>query len=342
MSPKGRFRILALMHPSLVPPDDIATLDEQAAYAVKTEYDVVSTLRAIGHDVQALGVADELLPIRRAAETWKPHVVFNLLEEFHGWREFDQHVASYLELLHLPYTGCGPRGLMLARDKALAKEILAFHRVRSPRFFVVPRGRRVRRPAAIAFPLIVKSLTEESSEGIAQASVVDDDSRLDERVRFIHDSVGSDALVEQYIAGRELYVGVMGFERPVVFPPWELLFENLAPGAVAIATSRVKHDSRYQEERGIMQEEARLEPALAGRIARVAHRIYKLLRLDGYARLDFRLAPDGVPYFLEANPNPDIARSEEFAAAAEARGIDYETLLDRIVTQGMRARRQPR
>ncbi len=334
-------RILALMHPTLVPPDDPASPGEHDDAEFKTEYDVVSTLRAAGHEVRTLGVADELVPIRRAAEDWRPHVVFNLLEEFHGWREFDQHVVSYLELLRLPYTGCGPRGLMLARDKPLAKQILAYHRIRSPRFFVAPRGRRARRPAALAFPLIVKSVSEEASEGISQASVVDSDARLAERVRFIHESVGSDALVEQFIAGRELYVGVMGFERPVVFPPWELLFENLAPGAIAIATSRVKHDARYQEERGIMQAEAELEPRLVALITKVSRRIYKLLRLDGYARLDYRLSAEGVPYFLEANPNPDIARSEEFASAAEARGMDYETLLDRIVKQGIRARRQP-
>lgn len=342
--PKARLRILALMHPSLVPPDDLAALGTQAAYDIKTEFDVVSTLRAAGHEVHTLGVADELLPIRRAVEEFRPHVVFNLLEEFHGRREFDQHVVSYLELLRVPYTGCGPRGLMLSRDKALAKQILAYHRIRSPKFFVAPRSRRsstARRPKALEFPLIVKSLTEESSEGISQASVVDDDERLAERVAFIHEAVGSDALVEQYIDGRELYVGVMGFERPVVFPPWELLFANLAPGAVAIATSRVKHDARYQEERGILQAEAELDPAVVARIARVSRRIYKVLYLDGYARLDFRLAADGEPYFLEANPNPDVARSEEFASAAEARGIDYEALLDRIVHQGMRAQRQP-
>ncbi len=339
MSGPRKLRILVLLHPTLVPPEDTAGLGERDAFEMKTEFDVVSTLRASGHDVRTLGVLDELLPIRRAVEDWHPHVVFNLLEEFLGRREFDQHVVSYLELLGVPYTGCGPRGLMLARDKSLAKQILAYHRIRSPRFFVARRKHRVRRPRALGFPLIVKSLTEEASMGISQASVVDSDERLVERVGFIHDTIGSDAIVEQFIAGRELYVGIFGFERPVVFPPWELLFENLAPGALAIATAKVKHDPRYQEERGIFQEESQLPTEVVTRIAHTTRRIYRVLALDGYARIDYRLAPDGSLYFLEANPNPDIARSEEFASAAEARGIGYEALLDRLVRQGMRAQR---
>ena len=335
-------RILVLMHPSLVPPEPGTSLDLRAAYELKTELDVVSTLRENGHEVRTLGVLDELLPIRRQVEAWKPHVVFNLLEELRGLREFDQHVVSYLEVLGVPYTGCGPRGLMLARDKALSKQIVGFHRIKAPRFFVVRRRRRVRRPAALGFPLIVKSLTEEASLGISQASIVDSDARLAERVAFIHDTIGSDAIAEQFIAGRELYVGVLGFERPLVLPPWELLFENLAPGAAAIATARVKHDPRYQEERGIFQREAQLAPELVRQLARITRRVYRVLALDGYARVDYRLAPDGTAYFLEANPNPDIAKSQEFASAAEARGLDYPVLLERIARQGMAALRPGR
>lgn len=178
--------------------------------------------------------------------------------------------------------------------------------------------------------------------GIAQASIVDSDERMQERVAFIHGTIDSDAIVEQFIAGHELYVGTMGFERPTVFPPWELLFENLAPGAAAIATAKVKHNPRYQEERGIFQREAELPDELIAHISRVTRRIYRVLGLDGYARIDFRLAADGTPYFLEANPNPDIARSEEFASAAEARGLDYPAMLDRLVRQGMSALRRGR
>jgi len=336
MTRRRRLRVLMLTHPDLVPPRSLRGTSERERYAWKTEYDIVACLRGLGHDVRPLGVRDALLPIRRTVEEWKPHIVFNLLEEFHGLGELDQHVVSYLELLRVPYTGCNPRGLVLARDKALSKKILAYHRIRAPGFSVVRRGHRVRRPRALAYPLIVKSLTEEASLGIAQASVVDSDAKLEERVQFIHESIMSDAIVEEYIEGRELYVGVVGNERPKVFPPWELLFENLSPGAAPIATARVKHDPEYQKKRGINQQPADLDDDEAAHVTRTTRRIYRALSIDGYARIDYRLREDGALYFLEANPNPEVARSEEFASAAEEAGLPYERLIERIISLGLR------
>jgi len=327
-----RLRILVLMHPSLVPPDSMKGYSEKESYDWKTEYDVVSTLRRMRHEVRKLGVQDELLPIREAVEEWKPHVVFNLLEEFHGISEFDSHVVSYLELLRVPYTGCNPRGLMLARGKALSKKLVHYHRIHVPAFTVVPRGQRPRRPRSMDFPLIVKSLTEEASLGIAQASVVENDDRLEERVRFIHERVASDAIVEQFIEGRELYVGVIGNHRLQVLPVWELKFENLPAGAAMIATARVKHDPDYQEKRGIFQEPAEdLSETQIASIQRTTKRIYRTLELDGYARIDYRMTEDGTLYFLEANPNPDIATTNEFASAAEEAGMKYRDLLRKII-----------
>ena len=331
-----KLRVLVLMHPSLVPPDDLSDLDPKEAFECKTEYDVVSNLRRLGHVVHPLGVQDELRPIRQAVERVHPHIVFNLLEEFHGLREFDQHVVSYLELLRIPYTGCNPQGLVLARGKALSKKLLAYHRIRTPAFAVFPRGRKVRRPRSLALPLFVKSLTEESSLGIAQASIVDSDERLTERVAFIHDNIGTDAIAEQFIEGRELYVGMLGNRRLQVLPVWELIFTNLPPGAAAIATARVKHDPAYQEKRGIFQQPAAgLAPSLVGHIERTSRRIYRLLQLDAYARIDYRLREDGALFFLEANPNPEIAESEEFASAAAAAGITYPALLQRLLSLGL-------
>jgi D-alanine-D-alanine ligase len=165
-----RSRVLVLLHPDLVPPDDLKGYSEKEIHVWKTEYDVVSTLRGSGHDVRPLGVQDELKPIRDAVEEFKPDVVFNLLEQFHGEAAYDQNVASYLELLQIPYTGCNPRGLMLARGKALSKKLLSYHRIPAPNFAVFAKRRRIRRPARLAFPLIVKSVSEDASIGIAQAS----------------------------------------------------------------------------------------------------------------------------------------------------------------------------
>src|SRR5690606_19560 len=154
-------------------------------------------------------------------ENFKPDIVFNLLEEFHGETLYAQNVVSLLELLRVPYTGCNPRGQMLARGKDLSKKLLKYHRVPVPAFAVFPIGRKVRRPGRLKFPLIVKSLSEDASRGIAQASVVDSDEKLNERVAFIHKRIKTAAIAEEYIDGREIYVGVIGNDRLQVLPVWE-------------------------------------------------------------------------------------------------------------------------
>jgi D-alanine-D-alanine ligase len=331
-----RLRVLVLLHPDLVPPDSLKGFSESEINQWKTEYDVVTTLRAAGHEVRPLGVQHELRPIRDEVESWKPHVVFNLLEQFHGEAVYDQNVASYLELLRIPYTGCNPRGLVLARGKDLSKKLLAYHRVPLPAFAVFPMRRKVKRPARLGLPLIVKSLSEDGSYGISQASVVDSDEKLAERVHFIHERIGTAAIAEQYIEGRELYVGVLGNERLRVLPIWELEFGTMAQGGRPIATEKLKHDLDYQERHGTNVGPAKdLSPQLSSGIQKVAKRIYRTLELDGYARIDFRLSADGIPYYIEANPNPEIAQVEEFAAAARHDGLEYTELLHRIVALGI-------
>src|SRR5688572_14048084 len=193
-----RLRILVLMHEDLVPPDPLNGQDVTGA-EWKTEYDVVSTLRKLGHDVKPLGIKSDLGVLRSAIEDWKPHIAFNLLEEFDGVAVYDQNVVSYLELLHVPYTGCNPRGLMLARDKSLARKLLAYHRIPSPDFAVVGIDRKPVLPRRLSYPLIVKSLTYEASAGISQASVVENEEQLAKRVKFIHETLFTPAIVEQYI-----------------------------------------------------------------------------------------------------------------------------------------------
>ena len=252
MKPKRKkLRVVVLLHPSMMPPENLRGYSEKELFDWKTEIDVITTLRELGHEVRPLAVADELTPIGTLVEEWKPDIAFNLLEEFLGRQEFDHHVVSYLELMQLPYTGCHPRGLVLSRDKALSKKLLAFHHMTVPKFATFPRGRRVQRPKGLEFPLIVKSLVHEASLGISQASIVDSDERLRERVEFIHKRNGTDAIAEQYIDGRELYAGIIGTTRLEVLPVWELVFENLPPGAVPIATAHVKHNPEYQKRRGI-------------------------------------------------------------------------------------------
>ena len=333
----NKLRVLALMHRHLVPPDVIEEGTDITAAPWRTEYDVVSTLTAMGHEVRPLPVHDDLGDIRRASEEWKPHISFNLLEGFDDVTIFDQNVVSHLELLKLSYTGCNPRGLLLARDKSLSKKLLAYHRIHVPESEVFRIGRPIRRPKRLTFPLIVKSLTQEASIGISQASVVESDEKLKERVAFIHDSIGTAAIVEQYIEGRELYVGILGNQALQALPVWELFFKNMPDGAKRIATDRVKWSVKYQKKYGIDSgPTVDLPDAKINEIQHLCKRAYRALELSGYARIDLRLDEAGNVWVLEANPNPQIARGEDFAASAEKQGVTYEALLQRIINLGLR------
>lgn len=332
-----KMRVLALMHKDLVPPDDTTKLAEEQIEPFKTEHHVVSTLERLGHEVRPLGVDSDLAVLRRAIEEFKPDIVFNILEEFAGQAVYDQNVVSYLELLRVPYTGCSPKGMVLARDKALSKKILSYHRVPVPDFVVFPIGRKFRPPKRLKYPLFVKSLIEEASLGIAQASVVNSEAKLHERVQFIHERIGTDALVEQFIEGREFYVGILGNERLQLFPIWELLFTKADEDIPVIATAKVKWDRNYQKKYGV---ETRLAESLPESIPLKIHnlckRVFRALELRGYARIDLRMTPDGRIYVLEANPNPQLARDEDFAESAKAGGMAYDQLLQRILQLGMR------
>jgi D-alanine-D-alanine ligase len=332
---KKGLRIIVLVREGLVPPESIEGLTESEIQPWKTEYDVISTLRKMGHEAFPIGLYDDLGIIRKALEESSPHLVFNLLEEFHGYAVYDQHVVSFLELMKQPYTGCNPRGLTLAHDKALSKKILAFHRIQVPSFAVFPVGRKVRRPKSLKFPILVKSLSEEGSAWISQASLVHDDEKLAERVSLVHRQTNTPAIAEQYIDGREIYVGVIGNQRLQTYTPWELIINKLPEGAHYIATSKLKWDQEYQEKVGVVTQAASLTPELQKRFDHISKRIYRILSLSGYARLDYRLTEDGQIYLLEANPNPDIRCNEDFSDAAEHCGVKYDSLLQKIINLGL-------
>jgi len=330
-----RLRILVLMHEDLVPPRTIRGLKYSEIAPYKTEFDVVQTLREIGHEALPLGVRTDLGVIRDAQAAFRPHIAFNLLEEFHGVAVYDQAVVSCLELMRAPYTGCNPRGLMIAHDKAMTHKILAYHKVPTPQFVVIPRGRTARRPRGLAFPLFVKSTVEEASLGITRESIVHSDRKLRERVAYVHDQIGSDALCEEFIEGRELYVGVMGNGRAQTLPVWELQFRNAAEDDPRIATAKVKWDESYQRRQGIESGPADLPERTARRIAALCKRVYRVLGLTGYARIDLRLNSAGQPVVLEVNPNPQLAYGEDFADSAAAAGMAYPALIQRIVDLGL-------
>ena len=333
-----KLRILVLVHEDLVPPDTLKGYTDKEIVEWKTEYDVISTLRDMGHEVIPMGVFDDLGKIRRAIRDYNPHIAFNLLEEFHGNSLYDYHIASYMELLRLPYTGCNPRGLMLAHDKALSKKLLTYHRIRTPHFATFPLGRKVRVPRHLRFPLIVKSLVEEGSYGLSQASVVYNEDKLVERVHYLHERLDTPVLAEEYIDGREMYIPVIGNQRLQVLPVLELVFGDLPEDAHHIATSRVKWDWSYQDEHKIKVVVPKLSSQLIARLTTLGKRIYKILGLSGYARIDLRVTEDEKIFVLEANANPDIGYGEEMSLAGEAADLSYEQLLQKILNLGLNYR----
>jgi D-alanine-D-alanine ligase len=329
----SKHRILLLVHKTLVPPSDVRGLLPSALDEFRTERDVLLALRRRGHEVRVIGVGDGLTELRETIAAWRPKLVFNLLDEFAGIISYDHYIVAYLELLRQRYTGCNPRGMMLSRDKVLAKRVLATHGITTPAFRLFPFGRRFREPAQLTFPLFVKSATEDASLGIAHASLVVDARGLRERVQFIHEQVESDALVEDYIDGRELYVGVLGNSRLTTLPPWEMRFGT---SRARVATRKAKWNRQYQAKHGIETGKATdLSGTAQKELPRIAKTAYRALHMSGFARMDFRLRGDGRLFLLEANANPNLSNGEDLADAAKAAGMSYTALVERVVQLGL-------
>ncbi len=182
----------------------------------------------------------------------------------------------------------------------------------------------------------MKSLTEEGSAGISGASVVHDDVKLRERVEFIQRTTNSTALAEEFIEGREIYVGVMGNDRVTVLPAWEFAMTKKEEGAPLIASDRAKWDPKYQRQVGLKTGPAKLSKKMQIKLSDLSKEIYRLLGMSGYARLDYRLTEEGDAYLLEANPNPQIAKDEDFALSAKHIGIGYDELIEQLMQFGIK------
>ncbi len=334
-----KLRVIMVVHYTLVPPDDLHDPTDPRMEKYRTEYDVKTALLQLGHEVHVVGVYDDLAPIRKVIEEWKPHIAFNLLEDFAGNSAFDYYVVSYFAMMRIPYTGCNPRGMLLARDKALTKMILTYHRIGVPGFDVFPLGKKISRRRKFSYPLIVKSLMEEGSVGIAKASYVENETQLRERVTLIHEKLNGDAIAEEYIDGRELYVTLLGNAKLEVLPIRELEFGDTETGTPHMATYKVKWDDKYRERWKIEYQFARNLPnGMAERVAHLCKRVYHLLDMNGYGRIDLRVTAEGEIYVLEANPNPGIARDEDCTLSAIKSGLSYEDFIQRIVQLGLTAR----
>ena len=297
-----------------------------------TEADVLCALRRLGHTVDTLAVFDSVTAVTDKIVAFEPDVVFNLCMSLHDDRRHEPNIPALLDLLRVRYSGARPETIMLCKDKALAKKILHYHRVRVARFVVSPRRRPLRKLARFVFPAFVKPVGAEASDGISQASFARDEAEALDRARFIHDKLDSDALIEEYIVGRELYVGVMGAKRLTVLPTRELFFGNVPDDVPKFATFKAKWDDAYRKKWGIRNGPAApLPDGVPEQLAKVARTVCRALKISGFARLDIRLTEAGEIVVLEANPNPSLAMEDDYAKAAAAAGIDYDTLIQKIV-----------
>ncbi|UCD49857.1 MAG: hypothetical protein JSW27_20300 [Phycisphaerales bacterium] len=329
-----QLNIVVLVDPVTIPPDD-PHFHKQPEKPI-TEFHVCEALRILGHRVTVLGAEYDIAAVAQALTEETPDLVFNLTEQFCGDRRLDKNIAALLELLDIPFTGAGAVGLMLARDKGLCKQILTLHKIRVPNFIALPPRRAIRIPRRLPYPMVVKPAFEDSSEGLSNASVVYDPDALQERAAFIHERWKQPAIAEEYIEGRELYVSVIGNQRLTVLPPRECCFNAEGDQGPVILTYRCKWDDDYREKWKITFGFAELDDMILRNIERVCKRAYRALQLQDYGRMDLRLTPDNRLVILEANPNPDIAYGEEVAEAADRVGIDYESLIDKIVHLALR------
>lgn len=303
------------------------------------EADVITSLRALGHEVETLAVYDNVRDMFDRISTFAPDVVFNMCETFFLDRAHEPNIPGLLDLMKVRYTGAGPEALMLCRDKALAKKLLAFHRVRVASGVVSSRARPLRKLRRFRFPAFVKPLGEEGSNGISLASFAKTEAEAIERANFIHQRFQCDALIEEYIEGRELTVGVLGNPRPLAFPPREIFFGKAEgdESAPRFTTQRAKWDDAYRRKWRIRNGDA--DPLPAGvpeRLAKTARMAYRILKVRGVVRLDVRLTDEGEIVVIEVNPNPSLAKTDDFAMGAAAAGLDYPALIQRILDNALR------
>ncbi len=297
-----------------------------------TEADVLATLKRLGHEVETLGIFDDVLAIVETVKRFAPDVVFNLTESFHSNRANEPNIPALLELMKVRYTGAKADGIILCKDKVLAKKVLLYHRVRVPHFVISPQSRPLKRLRRFVFPAFVKPVGEESSDGIAKASFAKSEEEALERARFIHEKFQCDALIEEYIDGRELYLSVMGNNKLTVFPPREIFFEQIPEDEPKFATFKAKWDEAYRKKWGIRNGPAReLPPGLDKKLVRLARKVYRALKVQGLGRIDIRLTAAGEIMVIEANPNPSLAHDEDFAQAAASAGLEYDALIQKIL-----------
>jgi len=329
---KKRHKVLVLFDTAGTPPADQDFTKEMKTDDWAAEAHVIDALKKLGHEVRTIGVWDEPGMIIDEIKANPPDIVFNLTEHFNAVSAYDRNVAGLLEMMGVPYTGSSPTGLTLCKNKGMAKELLAYHKIRVPNFAIFSPGATIKKPPHLNFPLFIKPAEEEASYGISQDSFVETDEAFEERIRFIHERMNQTALAEEYIAGREIYVSLIGNERLRVFPLREVIFTEVPEDQPKFSTFKAKWDDAYRKRWGIQNVFAEPFPdGVVQRMSRMCKAVYRALRIRGYGRIDLRVTPEGEIVILEANPNPNLDRDDEFAQSAMKAGLNYERMIQRIL-----------
>ena len=302
----------------------------------KTDIEAIrDALRALGHEPAVLAVDGRPQTLTKIARDTSD-LYFNLVESYGGDDTKEMHFAAFLDLVGKRYTGASPAASYLAMEKSVAKKIVRFHDLYTPYAAVVYRG-RVEHAQDVRFPVIVKPANEDASKGIDAGAVVSSIKELMERIAYVHDEFDCPALIEEYIEGREIYAAILGNERPEALPLVELDLSKLPEGMPHIAGYEVKFDVRTEAYRKTKSAPAKdLDEETTERIQQAALTAYQALKLRDYGRIDLRLAENGRVYVIEANPNPWLDPTAEFAMAAKESGRSYNDVIGEIVASAMR------
>jgi D-alanine-D-alanine ligase len=284
-----------------------------------------------GHEVSITPVAPDLKRLVDDLQAAEPELVFNLCESFGPVLYGAVGVVAVMDLLGLRYTGGGPGEFYLQQDKAITKKLLAFDNIRYPDFGVFSQDSEMETGGNLRMPLFVKPLRQDASIGIEANALVSNIRDMMKRILAIHDKIHDAALVEEYVDGRELYVGVLGNAQPVVLPPIEVDFSGLPEGAPKIMTGKAKWMTRSAEYKGTKTVLAELPDELRAKVQRVALGAYRALRVRDYGRVDMRVTDTGEIYVLEVNASCYLEQDSEFAMAARASGMSHVQLVNEIV-----------
>lgn len=325
-------KVLLVCHESLVPPEKIRVLKrERAKTPWITEHDVLKSLRRLNYEVLCLGVYDSVVALEKTIESFKPDIIFNLLEEFYGSTDNEHNICGLFELLNIPHTGASSKNLLLCRDKALTKIILIANNIPTPNYLKLSGSEMLPETIELNFPVIVKSLRLEASTGLSNSSVVYSRASLEKRIIWFKEKYDCDLICEEFIKGKDVTVGaIVNGTDVTIFAPWEIEFSNSKQPNLEVYGQREKWGEKTRLNKGIKTGPYEASKGLLKHLDTLVRETIKALELSGYIRIDFRVSTDEQPFVLEVNPNPNLAVDDEFAESAKFHGFDYDTLIEAL------------